>query len=235
MIRQAMFYKNSEMKLYTLNNYFADEIGNIYYKDKLLKQYTHQGYKCVKIICNDNIERYVKVHRIIASTFTDICGNFNEVINHLDENKFNNSALNLRFVTNKENLSWGNIETVRKNEMKHRGKIRDNIKIICSENNIKYTKCKITRLKTCYKIKLINTSIRFYTIGFSTEIDLQRSIYPKIVIEPLLETEKKQDNDINIQEDSVQRIIHMLYLFPEEIKNFKQFIGLQYKIKELLE
>ena len=47
------------------------------------------------------------VHRIVASTFTDICGDFDEVVNHLDENKHNNSAYNLSWTTNKANLSWG--------------------------------------------------------------------------------------------------------------------------------
>lgn len=242
MIRQALFYKNSENRLYTLENYFVEDNGNVYYHDKLLKEYVREGYKCVKIICNDNKERYLKIHRIVASTFFDICGNFNEVINHLDENKFNNSAFNLQWTTNKENLSWGNIENVRNNEKKHRSEIRDNIKKICIENNIKYTKCKISKLKTCYKIKLINTDIRFYTIGFSTEINLKRSIYPRLILsnsevnsEAKIQESKIKENDIEENTtDNVQRIINMLHLFPEEIENFKVFIKLQNEIRNNL-
>lgn len=92
--------------LYTVstNGTIRDTQGNI------VQQRTSKQYSPYKVVYLKNSEGKVRerlVHRIVASTYTDICGDFNEVVNHLDEDKLNNAAYNLSWTTNRENLVWG--------------------------------------------------------------------------------------------------------------------------------
>lgn len=64
-------------------------------------------YKTVELIDKNGKKHKRLVHRIVASTYPDICGELNEVVNHLDENKLNNSAKNLRWCTEEENKNYG--------------------------------------------------------------------------------------------------------------------------------
>lgn len=73
------------------------------------------------------------VHRIVASTFKDICGEFNEVVNHLDEDKWNNSAENLSWTTNRENLQWGTIRERAAESRRTHKMIPEKVKINYSE------------------------------------------------------------------------------------------------------
>lgn len=67
----------------------------------------HYPYKTVCLYDQDGNKHERLVHRIVATTFQDVCGEINEVVNHLDENKMNNQASNLRWTTQLDNWSYG--------------------------------------------------------------------------------------------------------------------------------
>lgn len=83
-----------------LNDYYVSKTGEIYDKDKNIKnQLLVNGYNSVRI----NKKTYL-VHRLVALTYIDNPKNCN-TINHIDENKTNNNATNLEWVTQKENCN----------------------------------------------------------------------------------------------------------------------------------
>lgn len=96
------------------NLYQVSNIGRIKsfhkYKDgKILKPALdkHTGYYQI-ILCVDKKQTNCKVHRLVAKTFIKNPENKN-YINHIDENKKNNSFNNLEWVTQKENMNSGTV------------------------------------------------------------------------------------------------------------------------------
>lgn len=75
-------------------------------------------YRSVILTDKNGKEHERLVHRIVATTFKDICGEINQVVNHLDENKFNNSAFNLSWCTLKENFEYGHARELSKTNLK---------------------------------------------------------------------------------------------------------------------
>ena len=63
------------------------------------------GYMFV-CLCNDNVMKYFKLHRLVAQAFIPNLYNKPQV-NHLDENKKNNCVDNLEWATAKENSNYG--------------------------------------------------------------------------------------------------------------------------------
>lgn len=108
---KGIYSKTGWMEDYT-GKYIVSSEGEIKTVDgKVIDQKTSKlmpPYKAVILIDENGKEHERLVHRIVATTFKDICGEINQVVNHLDENKFNNSAFNLSWCTIKENFSYGN-------------------------------------------------------------------------------------------------------------------------------
>ena len=90
--------------------YYASTDGKIY-SDKSgelieLKQYPKTyGYLYV-VLRQNNKRKYLRVHRVIASTFLDNPNNLPEV-NHKDEDKTNNRVNNLEWCDSSYNKSYG--------------------------------------------------------------------------------------------------------------------------------
>lgn len=63
------------------------------------------GYMTVCLYKNGKHQNHY-VHRLVAEAFCDNPKGYNEV-NHLDEDKTNNNASNLKWCTKKENINWG--------------------------------------------------------------------------------------------------------------------------------
>lgn len=64
------------------------------------------GYWNVSLYSDDKIRKVLTLHKLIWITVNGEIPK-NKEINHLDENKDNNSIFNLSLVTRKENCNWG--------------------------------------------------------------------------------------------------------------------------------
>lgn len=86
------------------------------------------GYLKVTLYTKSHKKRCEKLHRLIAKTFIPNPQN-KETINHKDENKFNNTVVNLEWMTNKENLNYGTRkQRVREDQGMHIKRIAPNKK-----------------------------------------------------------------------------------------------------------
>lgn len=75
-------------------------------KERILKPSTNnKGYSRVEL-SNKTARKPYLVHRLVAEAFIENPNNLPEV-NHKDENKSNNRADNLEWITQKENLNYG--------------------------------------------------------------------------------------------------------------------------------
>jgi hypothetical protein len=138
--------------------YYADNLGNIYSKDRVHNTRTggyykkgrklkpgknNKGYLNV-VLCDGKTQRTFRVHQLIAKTFLDNPNNYSEV-NHKDENKLNNNVLNLEWCDRIHNMNYG---TIRKRLSEH-ADAKNRVKAIIrtdSSGNEKYYKS-ITSVK----------------------------------------------------------------------------------------
>lgn len=111
------------MKLKNYNNYeIYPETGQIwsYLKNKFVKgSQSKGGYIRIRLIDDNGIKCDWAVHRLV---WTVVNGDIPEgmEVNHIDENKQNNSISNLNLLTKTENLNWGtHNERAAKNKINH--------------------------------------------------------------------------------------------------------------------
>jgi hypothetical protein len=84
--------------------YKINKKGQIINKyNKLMKYAIKNGYYTLELTSNDKIEKTLKVHRLVASTFLSNPNNY-PFVNHIDENKLNNDIKNLEWCTNQQNI-----------------------------------------------------------------------------------------------------------------------------------
>lgn len=98
------------VEVFNNKGYFADLENGVIYgtrKQKLVPCKTHNGYYTVTV----NNKRQ-KIHRLILMTATQSDGNGLQV-NHIDGNKSNNKAINLEWVTPKENTQHAEVAGLR--------------------------------------------------------------------------------------------------------------------------
>lgn len=89
------------------SNYAVSQSGVIYSRkfNRPLKQYINNcGYAAVHVLQDDNKALFTGVHRLIALTFCDNKWKLKEV-SHIDDNKLNNNASNLEWITRTDNLN----------------------------------------------------------------------------------------------------------------------------------
>ena len=122
--------------------YSIDNSGNVYSKrtNKILSQGTDtNGYKFV-ILCNNGKRKCKRIHRLVAEAF--LPSNFYTEVNHIDENKANNSVENLEWCDRKYNCNYRNKN---KNIMK---------KVICVDENKEFNS-----IKECAKYYGVTSSM----------------------------------------------------------------------------
>lgn len=93
--------------------YQVSNLGNVKtlhankgHSTKLMTLAPHpRGYKQV-LLCKDGRSKSLLVHRLVAAAFIPNPNNYNEV-NHIDENKCNNNADNLEWVSHGDNCRYG--------------------------------------------------------------------------------------------------------------------------------
>ena len=97
---------NEEWKQITgFENYYeVSNFGRVRNSRKqILKFYTiNSGYKAIKLTVNNKRYSFL-VHRLVAEQFKEKPNKFCTEVNHIDENKENNFADNLEWVTSKQN------------------------------------------------------------------------------------------------------------------------------------
>ena len=75
-------------------------------KGRIMKPHKHYNGYCSIGLSNDAIVTHVLIHRLVALAFVSGYHEGMEV-NHIDENKQNNRADNLEWISRKENLHYG--------------------------------------------------------------------------------------------------------------------------------
>lgn len=89
------------------SNYSVSQSGIVYSRkfNRQLRQYVNNcGYKAVHVVRDDNKALFTGVHRLVALTFYDNKWGFKEV-SHRDDNRLNNNASNLEWITREGNLN----------------------------------------------------------------------------------------------------------------------------------
>jgi NUMOD4 motif./HNH endonuclease. len=103
--------------LYKINN--IGQVKSIWFnKEKIIKPIIGHGYYYVNLHNNNGTKRFA-VHRLVANAF--ISNPYNKLyVDHIDGNKSNNAATNLRWVTAKENSNNPiSLDRMRKNLVGH--------------------------------------------------------------------------------------------------------------------
>lgn len=104
--------------IYQISNYgevmrlMSYDSRNHLRNSKILKQRKNSdGYKVVGLHKN-GLEKKFLIHRLVAENFIENPNNLPE-INHIDENKQNNSVFNLEWCDRKYNVNYGNAQKKR--------------------------------------------------------------------------------------------------------------------------
>ena len=97
------------MKLEGYSNYeIYPETGQVwsYKNNRFIGSYDGRGYVLCTLTKDDGTQEHWRMHRLIWSS---VYGEIPEglQVNHIDENKENNSIYNLNLMTNAENHNWG--------------------------------------------------------------------------------------------------------------------------------
>ena len=97
------------MKLEGYSNYeIYPETGQVwsYKNNRFIGSYDGRGYILCTLTKDDSTQEHWRMHRLIWSS---VNGEIPEglQVNHIDENKENNSIYNLNLMTNSENHNWG--------------------------------------------------------------------------------------------------------------------------------
>ena len=86
------------------DNYLIFEDGRVFSKkrNKFLKPGVNSCGYYVVVLCNNGIQKTIRIHRLIALHFIPNPDN-KEMVDHIDRNKTNNHISNLRWATLSEN------------------------------------------------------------------------------------------------------------------------------------
>ena len=102
---------NTIKKIIGFDNYMAGILGNIFDMKRgvTMKDSSNgwAGYRKVDIYDNNGRRISKTVHRLVYAAFNGEIPN-GMVINHLDEDKTNNSLVNLELTTRVDNIRYGN-------------------------------------------------------------------------------------------------------------------------------
>lgn len=103
-------------------------------KEKILKENKNNyGYHIVGL-SKKNVRNFKLVHRLVAMAFIENVNNYKE-INHIDENKDNNSADNLEWTTHSMNIKHGSGMKRAHTSVIRNGKPK---RVLCVETGVEY-------------------------------------------------------------------------------------------------
>ena len=92
--------------------------NNIYYLNPMIRGYKGQQYKCVRLFGKKSSKVFA-VHRLVAAAFINNPNNY-PVVNHKDEDKFNNRVENLEWCTQQYNCTYNDIHVKRGLHLRNR-------------------------------------------------------------------------------------------------------------------
>lgn len=127
-------------KIRDFPNYSVTKSGDVYNLkgQKLKQEITRKGYARVSL-SNDRVKhKRMSVHRLVAEAFIKNPANLPQV-DHLDENKLNNSASNLKWSTPLDNLNHSRVIEKASMAKHHKvrckttGKVYDSMNDACDE------------------------------------------------------------------------------------------------------
>jgi hypothetical protein len=99
------------------NKYYISNYGNVFNENKMkLDGYKNlQGYIFVRLKQNDKSKLF-RVHRLVCEVFNGKTYENKNIVDHINRIRDDNRAVNLRWVTQKENMNNKNKPTLNKNE-----------------------------------------------------------------------------------------------------------------------
>lgn len=117
----------------------------------IIKPKKKNGYLVVELNSGNKIVQR-RVHRIVASTFTEICGDVNEVVNHKNWLKEDDRAVNLEWCTSNYNLKYGGNPNL-KNTVE--GRLYEKARGILQKSKIKHQSGRsFIKTKYGYRVKI---------------------------------------------------------------------------------
>lgn len=156
---EGLYQVSSLSRIKSLSRTTKGRWGDTNFKERLLKQYSRDGYLAVKL-CFNNVQTNMASHRIIAMTFIPNPENKLEV-NHKDGNKLNNSIDNLEWCTHQENIQHSydtKLNVPKTGEKHHRSKLK-NKEVLQIRKELRVVGCNQTALAKKYKVS--NTLITY--------------------------------------------------------------------------
>lgn len=135
-----------------------------HFKERQIKPVLHSTGYLIVTFRKQGKKISVRVHKLVAELFVENPYN-KPIVDHIDGNKTNNNALNLRWVTNSENLRNENtyynfkekVTKARKSEIKPVYQLDDDYNVINKfesvEEAAKFVNCTAPLIRKCCKIK----------------------------------------------------------------------------------
>ena len=98
--------------------YEVSNLGNVksLRKNKIMKFSKCGDYHLI-LLCNNGKMKGELVHRLVAKAFIPNPNNY-ETVNHIDENKKNNSVDNLEWLSNKDNVIYSQAKKIKATNIK---------------------------------------------------------------------------------------------------------------------
>jgi len=99
------------------SNYLVSNNGLVFSKKKLrllAKRNNNKGYEMVGLFIEGKV-KFMLVHRLVASAFTEGMSEVNNQVNHIDGDKANNHYSNLEWVNNSKNQIHARLTGLNKN------------------------------------------------------------------------------------------------------------------------
>ena len=134
------------------------------FKKRIIKPVLHSTGYYVVTFRKQGKKITIRIHRLVAELFVENPNNYN-IVDHIDGNKTNNKATNLRWVTNSENIRNENtynnfkekVTQVRKSEIKPVYQLDNNYNVIHKFNSTDEAAnsvgCTASLIRNCCKIK----------------------------------------------------------------------------------
>ena len=213
-------------------NYYAEDSGHIWseYKQNYIKEYDDKdGYKKVLLSTSDKATgkgHRFSVHRLILSTFNPVANMQNLQVDHIDGDITNNTLLNLRWTTARENLENPNTKIHRRvydQDGTHNCSAKFDymqlLQLIYDVNSGSYTK-----LQICQKYQITNATLNHILNKEHYKNELYNiKIMPIFLDAHARDTRGEQNGRAKLKQQDVLEIIKLLQSKKYSYKEIGKF------------